>query len=111
MKPNKCGGAVVTVKDECGNVRTYHLSAEEAKRLIKGGNGNDHIYVNPRVKVVITIEAGNGNDVIVSGSGNDRIYGGNGNDVLSGGHGNDVLAGGPGFDLLFGGPGKDVIKP
>jgi Ca2+-binding RTX toxin-like protein len=43
------------------------------------------------------------------GDGNDVLIGGDGNDVLLGGAGDDVLLGGPGIDVLDGGEGDDII--
>lgn len=50
--------------------------------------------------IQLTIDGGNGNDVLI---------GGDGNDVLLGGLGDDVLVGGPGLDVLDGGPGDNVL--
>ena len=62
----------------------------------------------------LTVNALAGDDVIdASGVGADSILltldGGDGDDVLIGGAGDDVLHGGPGDDVLIGGPGNDVI--
>ena len=38
------------------------------------------------------------------------IDGGEGDDLLLGGAGNDVILGGPGDDVLLGGPGLDVAR-
>src|SRR5215471_10286383 len=89
VKPNRCGGVDVVVKDQQGHTRSYSFDADQAKRLvIKGGAGNDNIVVDPRVKQGITIDGGAGNDHIQGGSGNDRIYGGSGNDYIDAGKGN-----------------------
>src|SRR5262245_17842745 len=77
VTPNRCGGVDVKVRDQSGHTKTYSLDAEQAKRLvIKAGDGNDNVYVDPRVKQGITIDGGSGNDTISGGSGNDRLNGG-----------------------------------
>ncbi len=43
------------------------------------------------------------------GEGGDVILGGAGNDTLLGGAGDDVLLGGPGLDIIDGAPGDDVV--
>ena len=48
----------------------------------------------------LTIDGGNGNDVLI---------GGGGDDVLTGGAGNDLLVGGPGQDNLDGGAGNNIL--
>jgi Ca2+-binding RTX toxin-like protein len=50
--------------------------------------------------IQLTLDGGNGNDVLI---------GGEGNDILLGGPGDDVLIGGPGIDTLDGGDGDDII--
>jgi Ca2+-binding RTX toxin-like protein len=46
----------------------------------------------------LVVDAGNGDDIIISGLGNDLLSGGAGNDRLTGGGGNDRLDSGPGAD-------------
>jgi Ca2+-binding RTX toxin-like protein len=48
----------------------------------------------------LTIDGGNGNDILI---------GGGGDDVLTGGAGNDLLIGGPGQDNLDGGAGNNIL--
>ena len=50
--------------------------------------------------VVLTLDGGAGDDVLL---------GSDGNDVLIGREGDDVLLGGPGLDVLDGGPGDNVL--
>ena len=62
----------------------------------------------------LTIDALDGNDRVnasglAASAGKLTIDGGNGNDVLFGGAGDDVLAGSAGNDLLVGGPGQDSL--
>jgi diguanylate cyclase (GGDEF)-like protein len=68
----------------------------------------------------ITVEAGDGNDTVVSysrlpvtlrgGSGDDALYGSAGQDSVDGQDGDDTLGGGFGGDSLQGGPGNDTAN-
>jgi Ca2+-binding RTX toxin-like protein len=50
--------------------------------------------------IQLTINGGDGNDVLI---------GGDGPDVINGGAGDDVLIGGPGIDILDGGPDDNIV--
>jgi Ca2+-binding RTX toxin-like protein len=78
---------------------------------INMGEGNDVVDLSSTRFVYgkVSIDGGDGNDVIWSGAGDDRIAGGAGNDELDGGAGNDWLSGGAGDDLIGGsGAGNDI---
>jgi len=47
----------------------------------------------------LTLNGGDGSDVLIGGAGNDTLTGGAGDDVLLGGPGNDVIDGGDGDDV------------
>ena len=47
----------------------------------------------------LTVNAGDGDDVVIGGAGNDTLVGGAGDDVLLGGDGIDVIDGGDGSDI------------
>jgi RTX calcium-binding nonapeptide repeat (4 copies) len=55
-----------------------------------------------------TVAAGVNQLTLDGGDGNDVLLGGDGDDVLNGGAGDDVLIGGPGADQLNCGPGNDI---
>ena len=93
-------------------IATVHVNTVATKtgtgrsEFLKGGKSDDFI------------DAGSGNDLIVSfggwdvlngEAGRDRIYAGSGDDVVDGGSGNDLLYGGSGFDDIVGGTGNDKI--
>src|SRR6185295_14990749 len=49
----------------------------------------------------VTLEGGEGDDVLLGGAGDDTLLGNAGDDVLLGGLGNDVLDGGPGDNVII----------
>ena len=85
--------------------------------LIDAGKGNDTVITNSSPIVNGSdghdrddiILGGAGNDTIFSGTGNDLIDGGAGHDSIDGGDGDDSIVGGKGNDLLYGGAGSDDI--
>ncbi|MBI4190070.1 MAG: putative Ig domain-containing protein, partial [Betaproteobacteria bacterium] len=79
---------------------------------IEGGAGNDVIDLTSRDYAYgdVTLDGGDGNDVLWASSGDDVLLGGLGNDDLYGGAGRDFLAGGAGNDTLNGDRGNDLIE-
>jgi Ca2+-binding RTX toxin-like protein len=60
----------------------------------------------------LVINGGGGDDVLIAeGPIGVTLDGGEGDDVLLGGDGDDILIGGPGDDVLIGGGGNDVLDP
>jgi Ca2+-binding RTX toxin-like protein len=51
--------------------------------------------------LLLTLDGGGGDDVLLGGSGNDTLLGGEGDDVLIGGPGNDTNDGGPGSNIVI----------
>ncbi len=51
--------------------------------------------------VLLTLNGGDGDDVLIGGAGDDVLLGGAGDDVLIGGPGNDRLDGGPGDNIVL----------
>jgi Ca2+-binding RTX toxin-like protein len=96
------GDDTITAVGSNGAVRVGGLSA--AVTITGAEPAND----------TLTINALDGNDHVdasklAASAGKLTIDGGNGNDVLIGGEGDDVLTGGAGDDLLIGGPGQDTL--
>ena len=62
--------------------------------------------------IPLTLDGGDGDDLITGGDGNDIIIGGAGNDTVSGGRGNDVILLGEGNDTVIWNPGdgSDTIE-
>jgi Ca2+-binding RTX toxin-like protein len=79
------------------------LTPEATDALTVAGLGGDDAIVASGLRtpsMALTLDGGDGNDVLV---------GGDGNDTLLGGAGDDVLEGGPGLDTLDGGTGNNVL--
>jgi len=74
--------------------------------IVDAGAGNDLIVTRSGWDV---IDAGAGNDKVFAGSGDDEVSGGSGNDRIFGGSGDDQLSGDAGSDKIFGGSGDDQI--
>jgi Ca2+-binding RTX toxin-like protein len=51
--------------------------------------------------IQLTLDGGDGDDVLIGGAGNDTLLGGAGDDVLIGGAGQDILDGGGGSDIIL----------
>src|SRR5213075_2971848 len=51
--------------------------------------------------IQLTMDGGDGDDVLIGGDGADTLLGGAGDDVLIGGPGNDTLDGGPGSNIVI----------
>lgn len=81
---------------------TLTLSAVETATL-SGGAGNNLLRANAFTAGSVTLNGGDGDDVLVGGSKNDVLNGGIGRDVLIAGTGADTLDGGADDDLLIGG--------
>src|SRR3989338_5118376 len=73
---------------------------------LNGGNGNDVLWSNDGNDI---LNGDAGNDTIKGYDGDDIIKGGIGNDTIDGGKDNDKITGGLGADILSGGIGNDVF--
>lgn len=91
------------------------------------GDGNDRLFIDREWAIPTSVDAGDGNDSVMTGPGNDHVDGGEGNDhiwtgggddlIQAGGGddrvwagaGNDIVNGGAGNDLIFGGWGRDIL--
>jgi Ca2+-binding RTX toxin-like protein len=57
----------------------------------------------------VSVNAGDGNDVVTGSSLNDMLAGEGGDDTVSGGDGDDLIRGGAGRDVMDGGAGNDRL--
>ena len=106
------GDDVVSVD---GDAAELHVAGLAALVSVSGGAAaNDRLTVEalagddvidasavPAGAMLLTLDGGDGNDVLIGGAGPDTLLGGNGDDVLIGGPGNDTLDGGPGGNILL----------
>ena len=83
------------------------VQAGAGNDTVLSADGNDLVYGGDGDDV---ITAGAGNDTVHGDAGNDSIAGGAGDDSLSGDAGNDTLLGGSGNDQLYGGANDDVLE-
>jgi hypothetical protein len=91
-----------------GIAQSFQLAGIETATLSGGARNNwfnAHNFTGP-----VTLNGGNGDDVLWGGSGNDVLRGGSGFDWLSGGGGNDLLTGDGNRDILVGGRGADQLN-
>jgi Ca2+-binding RTX toxin-like protein len=77
--------------------------------VVNGGDGDDTITVATTKVNSVTVDGGNGNDVINGNAGDDLLRGGAGNDTLNGGDGDDRIIGDTGGDTMSGGNGNDTL--
>jgi Ca2+-binding RTX toxin-like protein len=94
-------GGGVTVLGLAAQINITGFEASLDRLIIQAVGGDDVIEASGVASgaILLTLDGGNGNDVLVGGDGNDNLLGGDGD---------DVLLGGPGVDTLNGGPGDDV---
>ena len=83
-----------------------HFGSWRGDSAIDAGGGNDLVITG---RGNDSVAGGNGNDLLLTGNGDDLVDGGNGNDIILAGSGNDIIRGGAGRDLLFGGSGSDTF--
>jgi Ca2+-binding RTX toxin-like protein len=57
----------------------------------------------------VSIDGGDGNDLLIGSLGDDFVRGGSGNDAIAGHDGDDVVLGGAGADSVFAGEGNDFL--
>ena len=78
--------------------------------VIRGLAGDDVIEASgvSAGAMALTLDGGDGDDILIGGAGNDILLGGDGDDVLIGNDGDDVLDGGAGDDIIIGGAGNDI---
>ena len=81
---------------------TLTLAGIETANL-QGGNAANTIRANDFTLGAVTLQGGDGDDVLIGSSKNDSLIGGVGRDLLIGGAGIDTLGGNAGDDILIGG--------
>jgi Ca2+-binding RTX toxin-like protein len=64
----------------------------------------------PANAALLTLDGGDGDDVVIGGAGGDTLLGGNGDDVLIGGPGADIIDGGTGSNVVLDSAGLTAVK-
>jgi Ca2+-binding RTX toxin-like protein len=105
------GDDVVTVAGAGPNAQVRGLSAQVS---VSGAvAGSDRVRVNALAGADVVdasaLAAGSALLTLDGGDGDDVLIGGDGDDTLLGGAGDDVLIGGDGADTINGAPGDDVV--
>src|SRR4051794_28341055 len=105
------GDDVATISGSGATARVSGLSAVVAlagagagDRLTVDGLAGDDVLEGSGVAagaVALTLDGGDGADILIGGGGADTLLGGTGDDVLIGGPGNNILDGGPGNNVLI----------
>jgi Ca2+-binding RTX toxin-like protein len=105
------GDDVVLISGDNGGVQIIGLAATIALTNLDSGDqlqvnalgGEDVIDASGLglSSIVLTLDGGAGDDVLLGGAGNDVLIGGTGDDVLIGNAGNDVLDGGLGDNVVI----------
>ncbi len=113
--PVSATGASSVYADVGDGDDTIYLSASLPAVLI-GGLGNDTLTVVPdpfaivpALAPAVTLDGGEGDDVLTAAEGDDTVLGWEGDDTLAGGDGNDSLDAAGGRDTADGGAGADSI--
>jgi Ca2+-binding RTX toxin-like protein len=116
------GDDVIQVAGDASGVSAFGLAARV--NIVGAEAANDRLTAHARDgddvieasgvavgAIQLTLDGGNGDDVIIGGSGNDTLLGGPGDDVLIGGPGEDILDGGGGDDVILqlAGPTDDNV--
>lgn len=91
------------------NGQTTWYSLTFGQIVIRGGDGDDTITLNPNLGARAIAYGGRGNDIMRTGAAGDILFGEEGDDTLRGRDGADILIGGDGDDLLSGGDGNDIL--
>ncbi len=106
---NLVGALVLNVNGEDGNdiLNATGAATGSVLMVLNGGTGDDLIVGGNGGD---SLDGGDGADVVNGGGGNDSVNGGNGSDTMTGGSGNDSLQGGDGADMIAGNAGRDSLN-
>ena len=96
-------GTSVAVTGLAATVNIKNADPASDALTINGHDGDDILDAAQLAadSIVLTLDGGAGDDLLVGGDGNDTLFGRDGD---------DILVGGPGLDILDGGPGLNVIE-
>lgn len=106
-------GGAATVVGLPADINITHAEATDAL-IINTLGGNDIVDARPLPagNLLLTIDAGAGDDVIFGSAGADKLLGGDGNDLVLGGRGDDLALLGAGDDTFQWAPGdgNDTVE-
>src|SRR5215207_6001514 len=92
----------VAVTGLAARVNITNIDAASDALAINGRDGDDILDAAQLAadSIVLTLDGGAGDDLLVGGDGNDTLFGRDGDDILVGGPGLDILDGGPGLNII-----------
>src|SRR5215217_3074422 len=95
-------GTSVAVTGLAATVNIKNTDPASDALTISGRDGDDILDAAQlgADSMVLTLDGGAGDDLLIGGDGNDTLFGRDGDDILVGGPGLDVLDGGPGLNIL-----------
>jgi Ca2+-binding RTX toxin-like protein len=96
-------GGVITVSGLAATVTITGAEAANDRLVINGIGGDDVVDASGLLPggIQLTVDGGQGDDVLIGSPGNDTLLGGAGDDVLIGGGGSDNLDGGSGNNVVI----------
>jgi len=102
---------------------TLQVGGLRARVSVTGGAAGDRLTVDALAgddvidasgviagSILLTLDGGDGDDVVLGGAGNDTLLGGAGDDVLIGGPGNDTIDGGTGSNIVLDSFRADTVR-
>jgi Ca2+-binding RTX toxin-like protein len=103
------GGSVSVVSPSL-TLSIAHTESANDSLTINTSSGADVVSATALAasNLLLTLNGGAGDDILVGSQGGDTINGGSGNDYIDGDPGNDTLDGGPDTDTIDGGAGIDT---
>ena len=95
-------GTSVAVTGLAATVNIKNADPASDALSINGRDGDDVLDAAQLAadSMVLTLDGGAGDDLVVGSDGNDTLFGRDGDDILVGGPGLDVLDGGPGLNII-----------
>jgi Ca2+-binding RTX toxin-like protein len=101
--------AIVSGSGASAQVSGLHAVVSETgvgigDRITASGLAGDDVLdasAMPAAGALVTLDGGDGDDVLLGGAGNDTLLGGAGDDVIIGGAGNDTIDGGDGGNVVI----------
>jgi Ca2+-binding RTX toxin-like protein len=102
------------VDADSATVCSHSESSITAGIVVNAGAGIDDVQIDDlnapvSASIPVTLNGGDGDDLLDGGDGNDVLNGDAGNDRLYGDDGNDTLRGGGTGDTIYGGADNDYI--